>query len=212
MPRKANTHEPSEPTGCISTPVQKPCLDQRHLATLYFNDNLTNYQKIPMALQLILATGIRLFAIWALLTSIEYFLYTSTAMLMPKADQEFAAHFAIGVTYALIAVLLWLFPMHVARRMLPPKLDEYSVSLSAYDLARVGTALIGVWLIAKALPEMLMQIYIGIFVHAPMSVGTAIDTVVVTNAQPILSVLVAALLIWKSGAIASVVVPDHATR
>ena len=114
-----------------------------------------------MTPQQLLGTGIRLFALWLALTSIGYFgsIPTALSKLPTNTGSTVAVAYALGGAYLLGAIALWFFPMFVAHRLLPKTSHGNCLRVPAFDLARVGCGLIGLWLMAKALPTIVWLLF-----------------------------------------------------
>lgn len=101
-----------------------------------------------MTPQQIVGIGVRLFAIWLAVACLHYFLRVP-AMLetMHIADKTNTAY-GIAAGYAIAALLLWLFPMWAAHKLLPRTNFENHLNLQPLETARVGCALMGLWFFA----------------------------------------------------------------
>ena len=102
-----------------------------------------------MTPQHFIAVGIRLFAIWLVIRSARFF--TSVPVLLDSMDRDdrLLQFLLYGGVHLLIAVILWTFPMTFARKILPTASPAVAVNFSAKDLARVGCALFGLWLLVN---------------------------------------------------------------
>ena len=104
-----------------------------------------------MTAQQMIGVGIRLFAVWLLLSSIRYFSSVPVALARTGdlAERVYQSYI-VGAAYLLAAVLLWIFPLLVAQQLVPRSQHTDRMSVSAREAARVGCALLGLWLFAKA--------------------------------------------------------------
>lgn len=105
------------------------------------------------------ALGVRLFVIWAALyfgrAVPGYYLQIRGA-----DDASDALIVAIGVVIFALLAFLWLFPRTVARTLLPPG-DALSLGEMPEDRwLAVGCALLGLWILAEALPGIVQQLYV----------------------------------------------------
>ena len=101
-----------------------------------------------------LAVCVRLFSIWLLwhgLTTASRTYFTAH-----NADQETSlVVFAIGaVIVTAICLFLWLFPIVVAKKILPKQADSTNDSPLFEDWFSVGCSLLGIWSLAKAIPAL----------------------------------------------------------
>ena len=102
-----------------------------------------------MTPQHFIAVGVRLVAIWLAIRSARFF--TSVPVLLDSMDRDdrLLQFLLYGGLHLLIAAVLWMFPMTVARKILPHVSPAVAMTFSAHDLARVGCALVGLWLLVS---------------------------------------------------------------
>ena len=111
-----------------------------------------------------LAVAVRLAAIWLFLYAIstmagayvEAHKYSAPDSLLPL-------FLGLGVVM-LICSLLWFFPFFVAKRLLPPSTTDNNQSPLFDGWFSVGCSLIGVWVLAKAIPALVSYVlsnYLG---------------------------------------------------
>lgn len=114
-----------------------------------------------MTPQQLIGTAVRLFAIWLAITSIAYFsTIPTTLQTSPNgSDSGITVAYALGCTYIITALLLWFFPMLVAQKLVPRTQHTNHLSVHSQDLARVGCALLGLWLFSKALPTLIWLLF-----------------------------------------------------
>lgn len=116
----------------------------------------TQHLHPPMTPQQLFGTAIRLFAIWLAISSIAYFSSIPSALSANGIAVEGAslATYLVGALYLIAAALLWFFPMLVAHKLVPKTNYTNTLSVPGFELARVGSGLMGLWLLAKALPSL----------------------------------------------------------
>lgn len=104
----------------------------------------------------ILAVSVRLFAVWL-------FLYALSNIAGSYVEAEHRYHVQGSVqpllwvlgAVAIFCGALWTFPFFVARRILPPAEETNSAaSPTLENWFSLGCSLIGVWLLAKAIPAL----------------------------------------------------------
>ena len=102
----------------------------------------------------ILAVSTRLFAIWLFLYSISNLAGTYVQAHKYSAPDTFQPLFwGVGSTI-LVCSLLWLFPLFITKMILPPSTIEGVQSPIFDSWFSVGCSLIGVWVLAKAIPAL----------------------------------------------------------
>lgn len=114
-----------------------------------------NAPEEPMTPHQTLAVAVRLFAIWLVLYVLPG---TYTAVLgVESGSPDIITLAAIGIVPLVIAVLLWFFPLTVAGKLLSNPSETPSTTLSPDQWLPVGCTLIGVWLLASALPHIIQN-------------------------------------------------------
>jgi hypothetical protein len=120
-----------------------------------------------MTPQQLLGIGIRLFALWLLLSSFPFLVTVpdNLAASSLETDGARALSLTLGAAHVLVAALLWFFPMLVAHKLIPKTRHQDYLQANALELARVGSGLLGLWLAAKSLPDIVWFIF-RTFLHA----------------------------------------------
>lgn len=115
------------------------------------------------------ALGVRLFCIWLAI----YILREVPAYWLAISQQrstEIAATVVIAIMalYAVIVILLWLFPLTVARKLLPRSALDQPVALPLHEqMERTGFCLMGLWLLTRALPGFAFEAFIfDLYAHS----------------------------------------------
>lgn len=114
-----------------------------------------------MTPQQLIGLAVRFFAIWLAMASVAYFtsIPSSLSANSVSSDSPIFLAYGLGAFYLLVAILLWLFPMVVAHKLLPRTQYENRLSFQVHELARVGTALLGLWLFSKAFPSLVWLLF-----------------------------------------------------
>lgn len=109
-----------------------------------------------MAREDFIAVGVRLFAVVLAFKLVSTAVATAPFLLhdgMPHWAALYGAFVLLGMA---LCVFLWFFPLTVARSLLPVMSEPRSESrLDASVALSVGLTLIGVWLLSRALPNLL---------------------------------------------------------
>ena len=161
-----------------------------------------------MTPQQIIGVGLRLFSLWLALTSIGYFSSIPAALssLPMETGSKTTVAYALGGAYLLGAIVLWFFPMFVAHKLVPKTLHENYVQVPAYDLARVGCSLIGLWLLAKALPALVWLLFRGlIFFEAGSTFSSLAPEAKLDVSVAFFEALFALFLVIKSNVFAQII-------
>ena len=164
-----------------------------------------------MTPQQLIGLAVRFFSVWLAITSIAYF--SSIPQALKNAPLEtgaaIAAAYGLGIAYLVGASLLWFFPMVLAHKLLPRTQYENRLSFQAHELAQVGCALVGLWLLSQALPSL-----VWVLLRSFLFIGSG-STFSALTPEARLDVFVALfqagfalLVLFKSKAFANIVVPE----
>lgn len=100
----------------------------------------------------IVGIGVRLFAVWL----VVYVLRNAPALWLFGSREIGPAGIATVITVSalmvVIAAVLWFFPLTVARKLIPESLLSRSADLPREDFQRMGFCLLGLWVLAEAIP------------------------------------------------------------
>jgi len=162
-----------------------------------------------MTPQQLVGLGVRLFSVWLAIASVAYWVAIPAALAenMSQGNSNFFSY-AIGTAYIAAAVLFWLFPMAIAHKLLPRTHHENRLSAGADELAKVGSALLGLWLIAKAAPTLVWLIFRSfLFMGSSSAFSSVAPDAKLDISVTLFELLLAIVLIVKAGAFAQIVLP-----
>jgi hypothetical protein len=158
-----------------------------------------------MTPQQLVGLGSRLFALWLALTSVGAIASFLVAPMPEGAPKGLGL--SMWIAYLLGAAALWFFPMAVAHRILPRTSHTNAMSAGAFEIARAGACLIGLWLFVKTLPGAAWYIF---RMAAVTSAGAAIEAfntdAKVDMAVIIFQLVLAGILILKAESFARLAV------
>lgn len=102
----------------------------------------------------LVAVASRLFAVYLAISGI-YLVATSIALNHEEAGTvPTALVFVAAVLPMMVAVALWLFPLTIARKLLPAMKDsESGQPIGSSNALGIGLTLMGVWLLAQSVPD-----------------------------------------------------------
>lgn len=121
------------------------------------------------------ALGVRLFAIWLVVDVIEgapgaYAFLANGAR--PAPANILALVIGAAAAVLLIALLLWAYPLTVARKLLPRPAREQPVAAPvATTIERAGFCLLGLWLLVRAIPQLTFD---GVRLHLYTAPGSTL--------------------------------------
>jgi len=158
-----------------------------------------------MTPQQIVGIAVRLFAVWLVIYGFASFNNALVGSLTTGREGEIATAYTIGGLCLLAAFFLWLSPIFVAHKLIPRTQHTNYLSFNnGRELARVGCALIGLWLFAEGFLS-LVGIAFWVGVGAPALDGTNKSWMILFA---LFEMLFAVLLINKAGLFARFVVPE----
>lgn len=159
-----------------------------------------------MTPQQYIGLGLRVFAVWLAVSSLRNFVALPAA-LEGAGRGEMAVAFVVPIACAALAVALWLFPMWAATKLLPGAKSHEPLGLAPFDLAKIGSALIGLWIFSQAFLDTSWYILSALLVSGSQSFVGGLDS----NAKLQFAIAVVALafgaaLVFKADLFAGIVV------
>lgn len=150
-----------------------------------------------MTAQQLVGLGIRLFSVWLAISSARYLssvpLYLSS--IGDIAEKVYQAY-TIAAAYLAAALLLWFFPMSVAHKIIPRSRFVDVLHPESWVMARVGCALLGLWLLAKSLLAVAGNLLWLYFYDAPV---TAMETYArIDFLVSVFELAFSLILIWRA--------------
>lgn len=116
-----------------------------------------------MTPQQIVGLAVRLFAIWLVITAIQAVGTALEIAGQPGAISS-VVPYGFAALFLVVAILLWLFPMVVAHKLVPRTRFEDTVRLPANDLLVVACVVLGLWVIVvRAVPAIAYYFSIAAF-------------------------------------------------
>lgn len=107
----------------------------------------------------IVALGTRFFSIWIMMNAIQSIRPALTAS-EQLSDSDFAIHIVRGLVMAALAFIVRLFPMAIAKRVLPRANDTHLISMPGRHVARLAAATIGIWFIVDSLHALVVLVFL----------------------------------------------------
>lgn len=160
-----------------------------------------------MTAQQFIGLGVRLVALRLALAAFQYLVSVPLALQRAELSDANWGALLTGGLYAVVAVGLWLFPMWIAQRLLPRTRHSDRLSLQAHEAARVGCALIGLWLFSQGLFAAVGYLFNALLLRsaAPYVNGLP-DEARLHFFITLIEMVFALLLIFRAGRFASLVV------
>jgi hypothetical protein len=157
-----------------------------------------------MTPQQIVGLAVRLFAIWLALVSLQYVWAIPAALAKQNMDGGATFSLFIGLGYIVVAALLWFFPMTVAHRLIPRTSFENVLRVAPTEAARVGSCLLGLWLLLTSGPALVNYLFRAFLVSGTGPVFSSLNVDQrIDLAYYVVQVVISVILIVCAGAIAS---------
>ena len=123
---------------------------------------MSNVRKIDMTPYQVIAVSIRLFTVWFFL----YFATTITSSYFYGNKHGLNASLTAPVLsialLSIICILLWVFPLFLAKKILPPFNEPVSNTTAFESWFSVGCSLIGLFALSKAIPALVSHLVLNI--------------------------------------------------
>ncbi len=118
----------------------------------------------------IVGLGVRLFAVWLAVYLMRHVPGLWSFNVRDFEDPGAAtAVIVVAVVMALIALLLWIFPLSVARKLVPKTALDQPTTLPVEQVQSVGFALLGLWVLTRAIPQVFFYAVMIYHANRPQS-------------------------------------------
>lgn len=128
-----------------------------------------------MTPQQIVGLGIRILAVWIAVTAFRYIVTIPTVLKNVNSENLSLLSYFVACFYLAVAVILWLFPMGIAHKLLPRTKFENTINLQPLEAARVGCALLGLWFFVQAFANILWYLFRALIVAGDQSFYRSLD-------------------------------------
>lgn len=157
-----------------------------------------------MTPQQIVGLGLRVFALILISFCIKYLVLLPASMRENLMGSQAYLSYAIGLVGVILALVCWFFPLVIANFLIPRTRFENHINIQPLEVARVGTGLIGLWVLATGMPNFIWLIFLGVI--SATSGESAFSTYLPEEKADFVfhfcQFLIAYVLIFKSGLIA----------
>ncbi len=123
-----------------------------------------------MTPQQIVGLTVRLFSIWLVVIAVQMFAIAS-AMNEQFRNVGAQALYALPALPLMLAAALWFFPMFVAHKLVPRSHDLNTLKMPAREAAAAAAAIIGIWVIIAALPQIVAAVSLFFFARKDPDFG-----------------------------------------
>lgn len=155
-----------------------------------------------MTPQQIVGLSVRLFSIWLFIYAFQVNGFMIALGTEPEANEVFIRYVIVGLV-VLASVLLWLFPMVVAHKLIPRSHYQNTIAVSAQEVVHVACIIFALWLfIVKLLPAITYYIPLAIYISRNHQSTLDYDQFHFLKIAPlVIQFIVAIILTFKSRAI-----------
>jgi len=163
-----------------------------------------------MTPQQIFGSALRLLALWLAIRSVGYLLTVPAILSKVRMDDGNVYSYVFGIAYLLAAAVLWFFPMWIAHNIVPRTQFENRINIQPLEAARVGCALIGLWIFATVLPKLVWFFFRAVvFYSNESSFQMLTQDDKLSFAVSVFEVIFSLVLIFRSSAFAKLVVREQ---
>ena len=156
-----------------------------------------------MTPQQFVGIAIRMFSITLAFFSIPYLSGLPTVLKSHGMDNSASASIVIGVVYIAVALFSWFFPMLISHKLVPKTAFENRFNTRPDEVATVAIALLGLWKVIDAAPDLVSYLF---QTSLRAGSGSVFDALGATGKADVLFILVeliiALLFLFKAHPIA----------
>ncbi len=117
-----------------------------------------------MTPQQITGLGVRIFAIWLVVSSFRYLSLIPYNLLNNEMNKEAIVSLMIGLIHLIVALLVWFFPMVISNKIVPKTNFENQFNTRPDEVACVAVSILGLWKAIDTIPALssyLFQTYLN---------------------------------------------------
>lgn len=163
-----------------------------------------------MTPQQIVGLAVRLFSVWLVFMAFQ-FIGSGIATNSQQGTEPSSAYFLAGGVAFILAVVLWLFPMFLAHKLVPRTQFKNTLSVPANEAVVVACVIMGLWLfVARMLPEIAHLIALAVAFkvnNQPLSLSDEFTTVRLGRIA--IELVVVWVLCFKAHAVSEFFVADR---
>lgn len=164
-----------------------------------------------MTPQQIVAMAVRLFSIWMLMIALQS-LGIVTMMRNEFRPDSGALMLIFPLLISAAAILLWMFPLFVAHRLVPATHHSNIVKLPARAATAAGAAILGLWAVVGSLPDLIAQFALVIMTHGTPYGESFSPHTNVKNITTLAQLVIGIILLFKAWPVAAMVFPENRDR
>lgn len=124
-----------------------------------------------MTPQQIVGLAARLFSIWLILISFQMLMVASAMREQLKGEGGHLIY-VLPMLPLICSAILWFFPMFIAHKLVPRSHDENKLKLPVREATAAASAIIGIWVIVTASPQIMTDLTILIYTRNDFGMGT----------------------------------------
>ena len=118
-----------------------------------------------MTPQQIVGLFVRILAVWLVVSALQL-IGDGVALDGQQMPEKTLVPYVISAVLFVCAIVLWLFPMVVAHKLIPRTQFDNTLSVAAQEAAVVACIVLGLWLfVARALPLLTQYISVAMIFH-----------------------------------------------
>ncbi|MBC3881928.1 hypothetical protein H8K35_10430 [Undibacterium sp. LX40W] len=163
-----------------------------------------------MTPQQIVGLAARLFSIWLILIAFQMLMIASAMREQLKGEGGHLIY-VLPMLPLVCSAILWFFPMFIAHKLVPRTYDDNKLKLPVREIVAAASAIIGIWVIVTASPQIMTHITILIYTRNDYGMGTYLTPDrMFSMIAPLAQSLIGFFLVMKPWFVARKVFPDQA--
>lgn len=159
-----------------------------------------------MTPQQFVGLSVRIFAIWLVICSFQYTSLIPFNLLANEMNKEALVSSVIGIVYLIAALIIWIFPMAVANKLIPKTHFENRFNTRPDEVASVAISILGLWKIVTTVPALTSYLFQAYLNAGEPSLFSALDTFGKTDVFFMaIEIVIASVLLIKARRIAAII-------
>ena len=159
-----------------------------------------------MTPQQFVGLSVRIFAIWLVISSFQYTSLIPFNLLANEMKKEALVSSVIGIVYLIAALIIWIFPMAVANKLIPKTHFENRFNTRPDEVASVAISILGLWKIVTTVPALTSYLFQAYLNAGEPSLFSALDTFGKTDVFFMaIEIVIASVLLIKARRIAAII-------
>ena len=152
----------------------------------------------------IIGLGLRVFCIWLILWITRYIVLIPNNFIANDFNKQAMVSITIGVSYLVVAILVWFFPMTIANKLIPRSNLENKINTNPKEVSVVAISILGLWQLVQTAPALVSYLFQAYLNAGDRSIFATLDVYEKSDVIfMIIELIIAVVLLKYSNKIAS---------